>query len=196
MYEEYYIDTASVPEIFRQADRILEKELKPLRVMKKPREIPMPRIEGCKGTRGPIFVTEDWYLEKKKEMQVERSKSVRDMQIDMMKLLAKKERLRFKLGELDPSKKSDSKMIVSINVKLKNIDAELSMLEMQSGVHLDELDKGTKLGRFVGSLKQIGRKIVKKVKKFYRKNLELLNGIASITLPVFGGFLVRKFLRI
>lgn len=194
MFEEYYLDPASVPEIFKIADQEMEKYYKKEKIVTKPREIPMPRIEGRYGANGPVFITEDWYLEMKRKQQTEQARDRRDMEVRMMKLLANKERLRFKLGELDPSKKQDSKKIVAINVKLKDIAAELQMLEMQSGIHLDELDSGSKLGRFSGMLKQKWKKLRKKIKKFYRRHEYVLNTVASIILPIFGGFMIKSLM--
>lgn len=195
MYEEYYIDGSAVPEVFRAADRIMEEKIKPIRVMTMPREIPMPRIEGCPGAIGPVHITEEWYVKKKRQKEIKRAKDKRDSEIEMIQLLARRDMLRCKLGELNPGKKKDSKKIANINIDLKEITAELQMLEEQSGIHLDELDQGTRVGRFLGRIKQNGKMIIKKIKKFYKKNFELVTGLATIIIPVIGTFLLKTIFR-
>lgn len=192
MYEEFYIPGSSVPEVFREADRIMDKKLRPIKVMTSQREIPMPRIEGCPGAIGPIHITEDWYNEKMKKKEEKRKKERKKAEIEIIKYLAQQDRLRFKLGELDPSKRKNEKKIASINISLKNIEAEIRMLEEQNGIHIDELDRGSKIGRFVGRMKRRFRRIAKKVKRFYRDNTRLIDGIAAIVLPFIGSFIVKK----
>lgn len=196
MYEDFYIDASAVPKVFRDVDKIMEEKYKPVRIVTKPIEVPMPRIEGCPGAIGAVHITEDWYIKQKQKQILNRAKSKKEMQIQMIQLLAQKDRLRFKLGELEPGKKRDSKMIAKINIRLKDIDCELDLLQMQSGVKINELDKGTKVGRFLGRLKRMGRKICKKVKRFYRNNSELVNGIAAVVLPLIGSFIIKSILKI
>lgn len=195
MYEDFYIDASVVPKVFRDADRIMEEKYKPVRIVNEPIEVPMPRIKGCPGAIGPVHITEDWYIKEKQKKMVKRAKEKKDLQIEMIQLLAQKDRLRFKLGELNPASKRDSKMIAKINIRLKDIDCELDMLETQSGVHIDELDKGTKVGRFLGRMKRMGRKICKKIKRFYRNNSELICGIATVILPIIGSFIVKRIFK-
>ena len=117
-----------------------------------------------------------------------------DMQREMMRLLAKQDRIRHKLGQLNPNKKKDSKKIVAYNEELKDIDAQLKMLQEQSGIKLDELDHGTKLGRFVGKIKRAWKRFTKKVKKVYERNEALIVGIASVVIPIVGGIIIKGIL--
>lgn len=196
MYEQFYIPGASVPKVFQDADRIMEQQMKPIRIVTEPREIPMPRIEGCPGAIGPVHITEEWYVDKKRQKQIKRAKEKKDCEVEMIQLLARRDMIRHKLGELDPGKKKDYKKIAAMNISLKDISAELRMLEEQSGIHLDELDQGTRIGKFIGKLKHTAKKVVKSVKKFYHKNMELINGLAAIILPVVGAFLFKAIFRI
>lgn len=196
MYEEFYIPGSAVPDVFRKADRIMDKKLRPLKVMTAPREIPMPRIEGCPGAIGPIHITEDWYNEKMKKKEEKKAKDRKKAEIEIIKYLAQQNRLRFKLGELDPSKKKNEKKIASINITLKNIEAEIRMLQEQNGISISELDRGSKIGQFVGRMKRRLKKIAKKVKKFYRDNTHLIDGLAAIILPFVGSFIIKRIFHL
>lgn len=192
MYEEFYLDRKYVPEVFRKVDRIMDKQ-----IPKGPKKVdpfvkPMPQIKGIPGVVGPLYVTEDWYIKRKKEIAAERTKQKKDWQIEMMQLIAQKDLLRYKLGKLNPGKKKDAKRIASINIRIKDIEADIRMHEEFSGVKIEELDHGTKLGKFCGKFKWIGKKIKKSIKKFYRKHEEIITNIASIVLPFLATFLFKK----
>ena len=192
MNEQFYIDTKSVPEIFRIADREMEKLYPKSDRLTTPREIPMPYIDSNPNVQGPVYVTNDWYFKKKKKKMINRAKEQRDVHIEMIQLLSRKDMLRTKLGELDPGKKRDSKKIAAINISIKDIDAELDMLSMQYGINLQELDKGTRLGRFLGRLKRKSKKIIKKVKKYIKENSEFLMNMVTIIFPFISTFIFRK----
>lgn len=195
--EEFYLPGAKVPQVFLDADRqTAELHKNDPRVITTPKRVPMPFIEGCKGAKGPIIVTEDWYVKQEKKRLAKKAQEKRDMQIEMMQLISHKDRLKFKLGELDPSKKSDAKKIIAINIKIKDIEAELKVLQEQSGINLNELDHGSRLGRYVGHFKRFVRKTAKKVKRFYKRNRELIYGIAAIVLPVILTGLSNLLLRV
>ena len=183
--EKFYLDPESVPRIFKIADKMLEEEHKnDPKPVKRIREVPVPFIKGNPNVTGPVIVTEDWYLKKKKKKIAERSRDIKETQIEMMRLLAKRDRLKFKLGKLDYTSKKESKEIICINIELKDIDAELKMLQKQSGVDLNDLEKGTRFSRFIGLINRKTKKICKKIKKWYKRNRELIVGLAYIIIPV------------
>lgn len=189
----FYLPEAHVPEIFLEADRqYIEEHKNDPKPVTKTVKVPMPFIHGVKGAKQPIIVTEDWALKKKRKQLKRRSEDLKEMQIEMMQLICKRDRLRRKLAELDPANKKDARRIVSYNVQLKDIDADLSMLQEQSGINLNELDHGTRLARFIGGIKRWWkRKVVKKAKKFFRENKELIVGMCSIIIPVLLSTLVK-----
>lgn len=193
MYEEFYLDKKYVPKIFLEADRVMEKEFKPLN-KNKPIEKPMPRIEGVPGVQGPLYVTEDWYIEKQRKRELKRLKQQKEAQIEMINLLAQKDCLRHKIGKLDPSKKRDSKRIAAMNVRIRDIDAELRFLEIENDCKVQDIDRGTKLGRTIGHIKRFARKISKKIKKFYNRNIELINGMATMIIPVVASLTIKSLL--
>lgn len=156
----------------------------------------MPTITENRGAEGPLKVTEEWYIAQKQKQERRFVKKKREAEIDMIQLIARKEMLRAKLGELNPAKSKDSKRIAAINIELVNIDNMMAQLEMETGVSPTELDHGTKVGRFLGRLKQRVKKIGKSIKKFYKRNYDLINGLASIVLPIFGSLFLKKIFRI
>ena len=194
MYEQFYIDTRSVPDIFKIADREMEKKYPPNDRLTKPKEIPMPYIDSNPNVPGPIYVTNDWYYKKKKKKIVERAKETRDIHIEMMQLLAKRDMLRIKLGKLNPANKKDSKKIVVINVKIKDINAELEMLSWQYNINLEELDKGSRLGRFIGRVKRKVKKITKVIKNLWEDHSDFILNIGSIILPFISTIIFKKLL--
>jgi len=192
MNPSYYLPGANVPKIFLEADRQMNEANPEPKIITKPKEVPMPFIQGCKGAKGPIVITEDWYVKEKKKQLARIAENKKDAQIEMMQLIADRDRLRYKLGKLDGSKKKDSKMIVAINVKLRDIDAELKALQDIAGVNIENLDKGSKLGRFVGRIKKIFKTAKKAVKRWYQRNEAVIKGVAAIVLPVLLSALVKK----
>lgn len=161
-----------------------------------PKVIPMPFIKEAKGSKDKVIVTEDWYVKAKKKKLARISKDKKDMQIEMMQLLGQRDILKSRLSKLDSSKKKDMKKIISINVRIKDIDAELAMLQKESGIIIDELDKGSKVGRFFNRLKRSVKKKFKKVKRFCKYNRELITGILGIVIPVFAGLIGKKLLAL
>lgn len=190
MLEQYYLDTRYVPEIFKIADREMEKRYPREKIITEPKQIPMPYIKGCESAH-PVVITEDWYWKKKKKQLVKRAKEKKEIEIEMMQLLAKRDMLRIKLGELDPANKHDSKKIVAINIELKDIKAELLMLEQQSGIRLDDLDHGSRLARFIGRMKRRAKKVCKKIKNFFNENSDFIANMAAIVVPVVTMFLSK-----
>jgi len=176
------VTPAEREKIFNYADLEMEKRYPKPPKWFKPREIPMPYID-TRTNNGPLVITEDWYWKQKTKQTIKRAKDKKQDHIEMIQLLARRDMLRAKLGELDIRKKKDAKKIAVINIKLKDIDAELQMLEMHSGIKVHELDKGTRFNRFVGRVKRVARNIFKKVKKYFKENGEFLLNMAAIIVP-------------
>ena len=195
--QQFYISSDSnIPYVFREADRIMaEKHKNDPEIVKEPIVVPMPFIKGCPGANGPIVVTKDWYVKTEKNRLASLGKEKRIMQQEMMDLLARRDRIRAKLGELNPAKKEDSKQIVKLNIKLKDIQAELEMLQDQSHVDLNELDHGTRFDRFIGRIKNFFRRIGKAIKKFFNKNKEVILGVTSVIAPVVISAGMKKLVR-
>ena len=199
---DHYITPKNPPKpkrkltVFEEAD-LQMKELhkndpKPLR---EPKKIPMPFIAGCPGAEPVVFVTEDWFVKHEKKRLAHLAENKRDMQIDMMELLCQKDRIKRKLGSLNTYKKKDSKKIVKLNTKLRDIDAELEALEQYSGVNVRALEEGSRFDRFIGRVKKKIIKVFKGIKKFVKHNKELFSGIAAIGIPAVAGLIIRKFTR-
>lgn len=186
-----------VPEVFRIADRLTEKERMAERakiVTRKPRIIPMPTIDSNPNVEGPLHVSQDFkdaYYQKKVE-NVKKEK--REYEKDLMACLAKKERLQYKLTRLDPRKKKDSKKVVSVNFQLRDLNERIVQLQKDSGINLDKLDCESKLGKIWGRVKTVVSKIFKKVTKFLKKHRDAIEGVLLVALPIIGTAIFKKLL--
>lgn len=191
---EYYIPGAKVPKIFKEADRQMNEKYPEPEIVTEPIEIPMPFIEGCPGVKGPLIITKDWYIKRKKKEIAKISKGQKEMQIEIMQLIAERDRIRYKIGQLNPAKKKDALKIAALNVKLRDCVEGIDALVTLADVKLDKLDHGSKLGQFIGQLKCIYKDVKKKVKKFYKRHEEVISGLANIFLPVMLAGLMKKLL--
>lgn len=180
----YYL-SSDIPEIFKAADRAIAKE------NPQPKYVDMTRTEPKKGLEinsnprvlGPIKMTQDFYDKAVEKRDHKRFKEVKRMRVEMIQLIAEKDMLRSKLAELDPGRKKDSKKIAAINVRLEKVINRIQLLETESGTNAKELDHGTKPARVIGNIKRKVKKTVKKIKKFFKRNEELIVGMASIIMP-------------
>lgn len=196
MRDHFYADPDNVPEVFRIADMIMDEKYPEPEIVKEPHpvKVPVPTIKENRGAEGPIIITEDWYTSEKIKQEKRHEKERKIAEVEMIQYLTKKEMLLKQLNNLDISKPKDAKKIAAINVELNQINMEIGQLEMMYGISATEIDQGTKVGRFLGKMKKGIRKIGKKVKKFYKRNLELVYGLATIFLPVLGGLFFKKIL--
>ena len=191
---EYYVyDPDRVvpdePEVYLDVNHRVVDNRPPEKRVKGEVFVEMPFIKG--NGDGPIVVTEDWYVKKTKKREAQRAKKRRGLQVEMMELLAKRDRIRHKLGELDPSKKKDAKKIINYNIALRDIQAQLEMLEQQSGVRIEELDHGTKLSRVWNRVKKTCGKWWKDTKRFFKDNRETVSIVGSVVLPILGAAIVK-----
>lgn len=200
MFEDMTIPLGNIPRIFTDDDYLIEaddEDVKPApkkEYVKEPIEVPMPFIHG--DTDGPIVVTKDWYVKTKKERLYSNAEDMKEVQIELMQLIAERDRLKYKLGQLNPGKKRDAKIRAAICIKLKDIEVEIESIQRFYGIDLNTLDRGSKLGRFVANVKKVFKTIKKKIKKFYRKHEELINGICALAIPVLIGTLSKGLLAL
>ena len=174
--DSIYMDDGIRPKIYK------EDYQKPLEVVTEEIEVPMPCIVG-EPDKGPIVITKDWYVKHKKKQMAHYASNRKDAQIKVMQMLAEKDRLRYELGQLDPSKKKDSKMIVALNVRIKDIEADIESLEYLYDFKMDKLDLGSRLGQFVHKLKKIAKTVKKKIVNFFYDHEETIMGLLCIFVP-------------
>lgn len=191
----FYV-SSNLPEIFRIADEEMARRHPQPEVIKKPIKVPVPEIKRNYGAEGPLKVTKKWYVKKKQKKMLKRIKSQREAEFDMIQLIARKEMLQKKLSEFDIGKKKDARKIASYNVEIKKIEGEISQLEMMYDISSVEIDQGTRVGRFLARCKKKVKSVGKKVKKFCKKNAELLTGLASIILPVIGSCIIKAIFHV
>lgn len=122
---------------------------------------------------------------KKKKHKEEKRKEIdrKKYEIEMIQMIAQVDYLKHKLLGLNPGRKKDARKIAAINVALMETKERISELEVDSGISIHSLDNGTRLGRFVNKLKMIRKRIVKKTKRFFKHNSELIIGVSSVIIP-------------
>lgn len=181
----YYVGE-NIPEIFKTADRYIEQQ------NPQPKYVDMTRKEPIKGLEidsnprvlGPIKMTQDYYDKAVAKKKKKREKDKKKMRIEMIQLIAERDMLRKKLGELDISNRKEARKIASINIRLDQINKLLCALETQSGESVKELDRGTKPARIIGGIKKKVRKTIKKIKKFIKRNEEFIISVTSVVIPI------------
>ena len=185
-----------VPEIFLIADRITEKERMIERSKiktRKPRIIPMPTIKINKGAEGPLHVSQEFKDEFYRKKAEEKKKEKREYERELFECLGKKERLQFKLSKLDPKKKKDNKKIISINFRIQDLDEKIERLQRESGIDLKK-EGDSKLGKIWNRVKSTVKDVCKKVKKFWKKHSDAIEGVLTVVLPLVGAAFFKKFL--
>ena len=194
--KNFYMKGSTIPKSFLSDDKMVVNQYmnNPIPITKSI-DVKVPFIEE-RSNKKPLIITDDWYIKQKKASIIKQAKDSKITQIEIMQILANRDVLRGKLGKLDPSNKRDSKKIVAINIQLKDLEAELKMLQELSGIDINQLDHGTRLGRFVGRFHRIIRKAKKKIKKFYKNNKELINGLSMIILPTIGSFIIKGLMKL
>ena len=106
--------------------------------------------------------------------------------------LAKKARYQKNISKLNPNDPKEHKKIVVLNFKIRRINEKLEILQKESGINLNNINTGSRLERFINFVKETATKIVKKVKKFFKRNYDIIMGVASIVLPFFGAIIMKK----
>jgi len=195
MDNEFYMGS-NIPEVFRVAAEQVARENPKRDYVKKPYTVPMPTIHSNPNVEGPIHMTREEYEKQKIKQQRKREKKAKEAEVEIIQYLAREEMIRSKLGKLDPCKKKDSKKIAAYNIELKSIRANIEMLQEQYNIKINELDRGNKISRFLGRLKRKARKVVKKAKKWFKRNEELISGILGIAVPVLIATFLGKFLKV
>ena len=102
-----------IPEVFKAADAIMAEKYPQPKKVRQPRVVPMPEIKSNPNVEGPLYVTEEWYDKKKAKKEKKLKKEQKEFEIEIIQLIARRDMLRKKLGELNPGKKKDSKKKVS-----------------------------------------------------------------------------------
>ena len=186
-----------VPEIFRIADRLTDKERMAERakiVTRKPRIVPMPTIGSNPNVEGPLHVSQEFKDNYYQNKAVEKKKEIREYEKDLMGCLGKKERLQYKLTKLDPRKKKENKKIISINFQLRDLDEKIIELQKESGITLNKMSSESKLGKIWARVKSVVDTVVKKIKKFFKKHRDAIEGVLMVALPIIGTAFFRKLL--
>lgn len=135
--------------------------------------------------------------ENRLKAEARREKQKKEAEVEVIQLIARKNFLTNKLEDFDPGKEKDAKKIAAINIELREIDERTNYLQQKYNIYIDSVDEGSRIGRFFRKIKEKGKRVIKKIKKFFRDddNKKLIIGIAGIVLPVIGSFIARLFLK-
>lgn len=126
------------------------------------------------------------------KIRAQKEEERRQAEIDIIQLIARRDMLRNKLSDLNPGKQKDAIKIASINIELNDINRAIETIRREYGISMDHLNQGSGIKRFFGKVKSKACQFAKKVKKFFKRNTELITGVAAIVLPVFGSLIATK----
>lgn len=186
--DEYYLGD-NIPEIFRIADDVIKNKNN-----KKKNKKDNKNKKSKDKTDNEYKKNKDKKSEKK-ESKIN-VKTPKEYEIEIIQLLARMEYTTRELEKLNPGKRKDAVKIAALNVELRNMKLKLEELENESGIKINELEIGTRFGRFMMKLKSIGRTIKKKAKKFFKHNQELVTGMIAIIAPVISMIILKTVLHI
>lgn len=115
----------------------------------------------------------------------------RAMEIAFIQLLARRDLLRQNLSKLDPGKKRDCKAIAVMNIELTMINQRIQDIEAVIGKRSEELDHGTKTGRAINKAKRGLRKIGNSIKRFVKRNRDIVEGVVTIAVPLLAAVVIK-----
>ena len=183
--DEYYLGD-NIPEIFRIADDVIKNKNTTKKNKKDNKNKKSKDKTDNKDKKNKDKKNE------KKESKIN-VKTPKEYEIEIIQLLARMEYTTRELEKLNPGKRKDAVKIAALNVELRNMKLKL---EDESGIKINELEIGTRFGRFMMKLKSIGRTIKKKAKKFFKHNQELVTGMIAIIAPVISMIILKTVLHI
>lgn len=129
--------------------------------------------------------------EKKKRERAEKEALRKESEIQLIELAGQKNYLEEKLTELNPRKKKHAQAIVDINIAIREIEEEMRRIEIISGVKTPNLQQGSKVKRFFINIKNKVNRGIKKFKKGFKRNKEIIITAATIFVPAILGFAAR-----
>lgn len=129
--------------------------------------------------------------EKKKRERAEKEALRKESEIQLIELAGQKNYLEEKLTELNPRKKKHAQAIVDINIAIREIEEEMRRIEIMSGVKTPNLQQGSKIKRFFINMKNKVNTKIKKIKKGFKKNKEIIITAATIFVPAILGFAAK-----
>lgn len=136
----------------------------------------------------------DYLYYNKKKISGDKNKQRKKYQFEMMELMLQKERIVDKIKSFVPIKDKDYKKLNKWYADIKNIDAELKFLEMESEIYIDDVFNGSKFERYKIKQQRRFKKIKRKVKRFYKENKHAICEIGFIASICVIKFVICKLL--
>lgn len=187
---KYYL-SEDIPEVFKKAQALVDAKWPEPETIREPIPIPVKTIDSNPNIQGPLRVTKKWYVKEKEKANARRNKSKAEAEMQVIQLIAQRDMLRGKLSKLDPLNKKDSKKIAAANCRLKLIEDHLQCIKDQYGFNINELDHGTRIGRFLARWKRKAKKVVKKIKKFINRHSDTFMAIGSVFTSIAAVFVTK-----
>jgi hypothetical protein len=138
---------------------------------------------------------------KKKKEEKEKAQLLRNQEDKIVELLGKKAQLHIRLDQLNRRDPHDAKELPVIQFRLRHIEEKLEELQKASGINLDNLEEGSKVGRFYqgcrrlwDKTKEIFSSCTKTVKKFFKNHARTIVKTAVMVVPITISALLFKFL--
>lgn len=154
-------------------------------------EVPMPFIYDEDAPDGPLMVTEDWYTHLKKKKVAQVAKDRKAARIELAELMRKRDKVLWKMGKLDPKKRKHKKKLEDLQFKLDDINIQIEGLEVLWKIEHKTVE-GSKLSRFVSSVKKTAHSFCKGIKKFFKKNKESIIAGASFAITLVSSLFIHS----
>lgn len=125
------------------------------------------------------------------EERLRKEEEKKQAEVDIIQLIARRDYLKGQLSKLNPYKRKDAIKIATINVELNNIEQAMQTLRNEYGIQRREIEQGSWASRTFNKIKTKVGNFWRKAKKFVKKNLEVILGVASIIVPFVGSIIVN-----
>lgn len=153
--------------------------------------------EEPKDEQKPVF-DEKFYNENREYCEEQKRIIRKEVETEMIKLVARRELLTHKLDRLDPSKRRDNDKIINYRIAISAINERLDDLQDLTGINPEEVCPTVELTgwqKFKNNVKETAHKVGKKIKKFFKKNMDAIVGIGSVVVPVIGAIITAIFVK-
>lgn len=153
----------------------------------------MPKIEG-RPEWGPIKITADELEKRKKEEVIQKRIEREKAKANILRCISMKRKILRKIAKLNPSKKNYSKKRAELHSNIIDLDEAIRctcVLHRLKVVEKPE-PQPSLIARAKEYLTKKTKAIKKSVKKFCKRNAEIIESIAVITIPIIIAGIVRR----
>lgn len=123
-------------------------------------------------------------LKRRQKEEREAAEMKNQAEIKSIELAARRDYLRKQLNNINLNKRKSAAKLAAINIELKEIENELNNIKEVYDIEVPNINEGSKVKRFFKGVKNSFITAGKKIKKYCKKNSELIKGLASVIIPV------------